>query len=137
MRPSRITEVQSEICTYFEIFAETRFVYYWRVSFENLRNYYRLTLGTCVCWKLGYGVYVNTTDGGVLLDSCTIMQNGGDGVKLVHHEETTISMVNRNANTMDFCTIPIVSSQTFPIMSNFEQSIFSTQAKECRQVGVR
>ena len=108
------------------------------IVFESLRNYYRLTLGAYVrvCWKLGYGVYVNTTDGGVLLDSCTIMQNGADGVKFVHHEETSMSLVNRNANTMDFCTIPIVSSQTFPIVSNFEQNVFSSQPKECRQVGM-
>lgn len=80
-------------------------------------------------------MYINTTDGGALLDTCTVEQNGADGIKFVHHEES-LRFIDRNTNALDFCTIPTTSSQIFPIVVNFVQDLFSLQPKECRQVGV-
>lgn len=81
----------------------------------------------------GYGIFINSTVGGALIESCTIEQNGADGIKYVHHEETAYS-VERNSNPLDFCTFPTTSSQTYPIHVNFEQNLFSTHPKECHQV---
>ncbi|XP_065210133.1 protein bark beetle-like [Planococcus citri] len=80
----------------------------------------------------GYGVYINSTVGGALLEGCTVEQNQADGVKYVHHEEPVYS-VERSHNPLDFCTFPTTSSQTFPITVNFDQSLYAAQAKECHQ----
>lgn len=82
---------------------------------------------------LGYGLYVNTTDGGTLVDGCTVEENGADGIKFVHHEEYAPSP-DRKTSTLDFCTFPITTIQTFPIVVNVEQNQFSTQVKECYKV---
>lgn len=82
---------------------------------------------------LGYGLYVNTSFGGAFLDNCTVEQNGADGIRFVHHEDTYIG-ADRISSTLDFCTVPITPTQTFPIIVNVEQSASSSVIKDCPKV---
>lgn len=80
----------------------------------------------------GYGLFVNSSDGGVSLESSQILENGGDGVRYVSHEHRTS---NRH-NILELCTLPTTSAQTFPLMIALQQSEFSANSKECHKVNV-
>lgn len=75
----------------------------------------------------GYGLYVNTSMGGVLVDNCIVTENGADGIKYVQHNERIVS----GKDIYDFCTFPTTASQTFPLTVSFHQNLFNPSTKDC------
>ncbi|KAH8259932.1 hypothetical protein KR038_005318 [Drosophila bunnanda] len=78
----------------------------------------------------GIGVFVNSSQGLVQLDGCSIVDNAGDGVKYVGHDLRGTERKDR-ASIYDFCTLPTTSGQTYPISLSFTQKYYSGSAKEC------
>jgi len=67
------------------------------------------------------------------LDSCNILENGGDGVRYVHHDGFENTRFDRTG-IFDFCTFPTTASQIFPVDISVEQSAYVPSEKECTKV---
>ncbi|XP_057327444.1 protein bark beetle isoform X2 [Microplitis mediator] len=80
----------------------------------------------------GYGIYVNSSTGLTHIENCVVMDNGADGIKYVNHDEKPDDRLDRT-DIYDLCTLPVGSSQTFPIIVSMEQNIYGLNSKECRQ----
>ncbi|XP_033235622.1 protein bark beetle isoform X2 [Drosophila pseudoobscura] len=78
----------------------------------------------------GIGVFVNSSQGLVQLDGCSIVDNAADGVKYVGHDLRGTERKDR-ASIYDFCTLPTTSGQTYPISLSFTQKYYAGSAKEC------
>jgi hypothetical protein len=85
------------------------------------------------CFLLGYGIYVNSSSDLTYLNGCLIQENGADGVKFVHHDELVDVNFDRT-KTVDFCTVPITTSQTYPIFITVEQNKYAPAGQECSKV---
>ncbi|BES98492.1 Scavenger receptor cysteine-rich domain [Nesidiocoris tenuis] len=75
----------------------------------------------------GYGIYVNSSDGGVHIEGGHVAENGADGIRYVGHE----FRLKDRKNVFDLCTLPTTSSQTFPLLIEMHQSLYSAQRKDC------
>jgi hypothetical protein len=67
------------------------------------------------------------------VNGCVIQENGADGIRFVHHDELADVNFDRT-KTVDFCTFPITTSQTFPISITVEQNKYAPSVKECTKV---
>ena len=88
-----------------------------------------LTLFVLVSSK-GYGIFVNSSDGGVHVEGGHIAEIGGDGIRYFGHEY----VLKDRKNVFDLCTLPTTSSQTFPLLIELQQDIYSANRKECEKV---
>ncbi|XP_049764444.1 protein bark beetle [Schistocerca cancellata] len=92
----------------------------------------------------GYGLFANVTSGSggqVLLESCTISENGGDGVHYVSHDPRpglqTEGMAQLQAQpdplaiALDFCTLSTTTSQIYPLLVRLEQPKNSVSQRDC------
>lgn len=79
---------------------------------------------------LGYGIFINSSDGGVLIESSSITDNEGDGIRYVSHE----FWPKNRGDIQDLCTLPTTSQQTFPMTISLQQSLYSTSRKYCDKV---
>ncbi|CAA9996937.1 unnamed protein product [Nesidiocoris tenuis] len=78
----------------------------------------------------GYGIYVNSSDGGVHIEGGHVAENGADGIRYVGHE----FRLKDRKNVFDLCTLPTTSSQTFPLLIEMHQSLYSAQRKDCDKI---
>lgn len=79
----------------------------------------------------GYGVYINSSVGGVLLSGSTVSENGADGVRYVHHDQQYF----QRDDLYDFCTFPTTYSHSiYPVKIAMAQSLYSPIKKECSKV---
>lgn len=69
----------------------------------------------------GYGVYVNTTRGYVLLEQSSVTKNMADGVKYYYHDQRPETKLIDGVDIHDFCTYSTTYSQTYPFMMVAEQ----------------
>ena len=69
----------------------------------------------------GYGVYVNTTRGYVVLEHSTVTKNMADGVKYHFHDQRPETKVIDGVDVHDFCTYSTTYSQTYPFLMVAEQ----------------
>nr|CAD7425800.1 unnamed protein product [Timema monikensis] len=60
------------------------------------------------------------------------MENGGDGVRYVHHDPDSRQGLDRK-DIYDFCTFPTTAGQTFPIAFTMEQNRYNPSEKQCRK----
>lgn len=75
----------------------------------------------------GYGIYINSSVGRVLLSSIEVEENGADGVRFIHFDKPTYSHDS-------FCQTPnLGKNQVFPIKYTHKQSASKTLSKECCQ----
>lgn len=78
----------------------------------------------------GIGIFVNSSQGLVQLDGCSVVDNAADGVKYVGHDLRGTERTDR-ASIYDFCTLPTTSGQTYPISLTFSQKYYAGSSKEC------
>ncbi|XP_043645719.1 protein bark beetle [Drosophila teissieri] len=78
----------------------------------------------------GIGIFVNSSQGAVQLDGCSIVDNAADGIKYVGHDLRGTERKDR-ASIYDFCTLPTTSGQTYPISLSFTQKYYAGSGKEC------
>ncbi|EDW76452.2 uncharacterized protein Dwil_GK14651 [Drosophila willistoni] len=78
----------------------------------------------------GIGIFVNSSQGLVNLDGCSVVDNSADGIKYVGHDLRGTERTDR-ASIYDFCTLPTTSGQTYPISLTFTQKYYAGAAKEC------
>ncbi|XP_030383875.1 protein bark beetle [Scaptodrosophila lebanonensis] len=78
----------------------------------------------------GIGIFVNSSQGLVQLEGCTVVDNAADGIKYVGHDLRGTERIDR-ASIYDFCTLPTTSGQTYPISLSFTQKYYAGSAKEC------
>ena len=72
--------------------------------------------GATVTSNAGYGVYVNTSSGSVLVDSCTVANNSHEGVKYVFHDTVPGDQVgDAVVGTHDLCTSASTSNPVYPL----------------------
>lgn len=80
----------------------------------------------------GYGIYMNSSSGLALIESCTVTENGADGIKYVHHDELLDERLNRK-DIFDFCKIPNTGRQSYPLFLTVEQDKIKRYGKDCSQ----
>ncbi|KAL5280481.1 hypothetical protein ACFFRR_004453 [Megaselia abdita] len=78
----------------------------------------------------GIGVFINSSYGLAHLENANIRENGDDGVKYVAHDLKPEDIRSRTT-IFDFCTLPITSSQTYPVSILVTQNFYATNSKEC------
>ncbi|XP_034245120.1 protein bark beetle isoform X3 [Thrips palmi] len=78
----------------------------------------------------GYGVFMNSSSGLAHIENSLIMENGGDGIRYIHHDLPENARFDRS-EIFDFCTFPTTASQTFPITISVEQGHYSPAEKDC------
>ncbi|KAF5304533.1 hypothetical protein FQA39_LY09584 [Lamprigera yunnana] len=78
----------------------------------------------------GYGIFINSSYGLAHIDGCVVTENGGDGIRYVHNEARPNEKLDVS-DISDFCTLAITSSQTYPIETYADQSIFYGTDKYC------
>ncbi|CAG5108295.1 Similar to bark: Protein bark beetle (Drosophila melanogaster) [Cotesia congregata] len=92
-----------------------------------------ITITNCtVRSNRGYGIYVNSSTGLTHIDNCVVLDNGADGIKYINHDEKPDDRLDRT-DIHDLCTLPVGSSQTFPITVSMEQNYYALNSKECPQ----
>ena len=79
-----------------------------RTSIVNLRN-------TRVINSRGYGVYVNTSSGSVLVDSCHVSNNSNEGIKYVFHDLIPDMAGDSIVETHDLCTSASTHQPVYPL----------------------
>ncbi|KAF6211152.1 hypothetical protein GE061_014267 [Apolygus lucorum] len=77
----------------------------------------------------GYGIFVNSSDGGVHVEGGHIAENGGDGIRYFGHEY----ILKDRKNVFDLCTLPTTSSQTFPLLIELQQDMYTANRKDCEK----
>ncbi|KAF2360384.1 SRCR domain [Trinorchestia longiramus] len=81
----------------------------------------------------GYGVYVNSSTGGVKLEgSSVVSDNQADGVKYNFHQREPIKSADRSF--MDFCQGSYSSDQTYPLVMVAEQQRNWHQPQDCHKL---
>ncbi|XP_066905697.1 protein bark beetle [Halyomorpha halys] len=86
-------------------------------------------LNSTVSNNHGYGIFVNSSDGGVVIGATLVSENEGDGIKYVSHEHWP----KNRRDIQDLCTLPTTAQQTFPMTVALQQSVYSVAAKECQK----
>lgn len=76
---------------------------------------------------------MNSSSGHTLVENCTILDNGADGIKYVHHDEKPDEKLDRTENH-DLCQLPGTTSQTFPIIIFMEQRSYKLNREICTKV---
>lgn len=76
---------------------------------------------------------MNSTSGLAHIENSLIMENGGDGIRYIHHDLPENARFDRS-EIFDFCTFPTTASQTFPITISVEQGQYSPAEKDCSKV---
>ena len=72
--------------------------------------------GVTATSNAGYGVYVNTSSGSVLLDSCTVSDNSHEGIKYVFHDTVPGDQAgDAVVGTHDLCTSASTSNPVYPL----------------------
>lgn len=79
----------------------------------------------------GYGVYVNTTRGYVVLEHSSVTANMADGVKYHFHDQRPATKVIEGVDVHDFCTYSTTYSQTYPFLMVAEQYGDSSVDRNC------
>ncbi len=69
----------------------------------------------------GYGLFVNTTSGYVVLSDSSVSGNMADGVKYVFHDLRPETKLVDGVDVHDFCTYSTTYSQTYPFLMLAEQ----------------
>ncbi|CAH1173589.1 unnamed protein product [Phaedon cochleariae] len=93
-----------------------------------------ISINNCkIRFNRGYGVFINSSYGSAHVDSCSVSQNGGDGIRLVRSEERPEERADRNGFN-DFCQLASASSQTFPLHLFAEQTVFLNKQVNCNKV---
>ncbi|XP_066594103.1 protein bark beetle [Prorops nasuta] len=80
----------------------------------------------------GYGIYVNSSSGFAHINECSVIENGADGIKYVHHDERPDDNFDLK-NFYDLCFFPLTTSQTFPVTVFMDQLIYAAYTKKCPQ----
>lgn len=83
--------------------------------------------------SLGYGVYINSSTGSVLVDTNTrVSDNRGDGIKYNFHRREP----DRSASDtfQDFCSGASNPNQAYPIVTVYNQDRFSVNDLTCSRV---
>ena len=76
--------------------------------------------------NMGFPLFINTSWGKVSMNNMHVENNGGDGIRVVRHEKTTVG-------SHDFCKFAnLGTSQTYPAILSHEQQ-FLTSGRECCQ----
>ena len=89
------------------------------ISYANITN------------NRGYGVYVNTTRGYVVLEHSSVTKNMADGVKYHFHDQRPETKVIEGVDVHDFCTYSTTYSQTYPFLMVAEQYEDSSVNRDC------
>ncbi|XP_054261454.1 protein bark beetle-like isoform X2 [Macrosteles quadrilineatus] len=76
----------------------------------------------------GYGVYINSSTGGVQLSGTTVSSNGADGIRYVHHDQTHFL----RDGIQDICTFPSTLHMIFPVTISLAQSLYGS-ARDCHK----
>ena len=75
----------------------------------------------------GYGVYINSSVGRILLSNIKVEENGADGIRFLHFDKQFYSPDS-------FCQTPNLGrSQVFPIRYSYQQSSSKAPTEECCQ----
>ena len=69
----------------------------------------------------GYGLYVNSTRGLVVLEHSAVTNNMADGVKMLVHDYRPETKIVDGVDIHDFCTYSTTYSQTYPFLMVAEQ----------------
>ena len=69
----------------------------------------------------GYGLFVNTTRGYVVLEDSTVEKNMADGVRYHYHDQRPETKLVDGVDVHDFCTYSTTYSQTYPFLMVAEQ----------------
>ncbi len=69
----------------------------------------------------GYGVYMNSSRGSLVIKDSAVTSNMADGVKLHVHDQRPESRVIEGLDIHDFCTYSTTYSQTYPLLMVAEQ----------------
>lgn len=89
--------------------------------------------GATVTGNAGYGVYVNTSSGFVLLDACTVSNNGQEGVKYVFHDTKRDQSGDAVVGTHDLCTSASTSNPVYPLpilAESYHESIANSRCEK-------
>lgn len=89
--------------------------------------------GATVTGNRAYGVYVNTSSGSVLLDSCTVSDNGQEGIKYVFHDALPDETGDNVVATHDLCTSASTSNPVYPLPILAESSLESITKARCEK----
>lgn len=81
----------------------------------------------------GYGIFVNSSSGDVLVKNTIVSDNGADGIRYVRFDPRLDDQFDRT-DIYDFCMFPTTVSQTYPISMITEQAVFNPTEKECFKV---
>lgn len=76
---------------------------------------------------------MNSTSGLAHIENSLIVENGGDGIRYIHHDPPVNARFDRTG-IFDFCYLPTTASQTFPITVFVEQFQYSPAPKECPKI---
>lgn len=76
---------------------------------------------------------MNSTSGLAHIENSVILENGGDGIRYIHHDLPENARFDRS-EIFDFCSFPTTASQTFPITISVEQGQYSPANKDCNKV---
>ena len=79
----------------------------------------------------GYGLYVNTTRGYVVLEHSTVANNMADGVKMLVHDHRPETKIVDGVDVHDLCTYSTTYTQTYPFTMVAEQEEASLVNREC------
>ena len=90
--------------------------------------------GATVTGNAGYGVYVNTSSGSVLIDTATISNNGQEGVKYVFHDTRPGDQSgDAVVGTHDLCTSASTSNPVYPLpilAESYHESIANVRCEK-------
>lgn len=81
----------------------------------------------------GYGVYVNTSSGSVLVDACTVSNNSLEGIKYVFHDVVPDKAGDNVLGTHDLCTSASTSNPVYPLPILAESYRDSVTATRCEK----
>uniref|UniRef100_T1IJ76 SRCR domain-containing protein n=1 Tax=Strigamia maritima TaxID=126957 RepID=T1IJ76_STRMM len=77
----------------------------------------------------GYGVFINSSTGRARIHNCTIINNGADGIRYVHHDPIIEPL------SSDFCAISSLdTSQSYPTTLSMRQQGTNPSNKSCKKV---
>lgn len=90
-------------------------------------------LNSTVRGNRGYGIFINSSYGDVLVQNTMVADNGADGVRYVRFDPRMDDQLDRT-DIYDFCMFPTTASQTYPISVIMDQEAYSPTDKECFKV---
>lgn len=89
--------------------------------------------GATITGNGGYGAYVNTSSGSVLLDACTVSDNAHEGVKYVFHDRIPDQAGDAVVGTHDLCTSASTLNPVYPLpilAESFRESTINTRCEK-------